>query len=194
MKLLELFSGTGSVRKTVGEKFDEIVSIDILPKFSPTECVNILDWNYKKYPPHYFESIWSSPPCTHYSTAKTKGIRDIEGSNKIVLRTLEIIEYFKPNKWFMENPQTGLLKNQEFMKDIPFIDVDYCQYGYDYRKRTRIWTNQIIQGKLCDKKTCTKVRDNRHFVCVGSGRITDRHPTKNEKYSIPSLLILELFE
>jgi site-specific DNA-cytosine methylase len=103
MKLLELFSGTGSVNKAVGNMFDEIVSIDILPKFNPTECVNILDWDYHKYPPHYFDCIWASPPCTHYSTAYTRGIRDIEGANQIVLRTLEIIEYFQPNKWFIEN-------------------------------------------------------------------------------------------
>ena len=30
MRLLELFSGTGSVRKAVGHLFDEIVSIDII--------------------------------------------------------------------------------------------------------------------------------------------------------------------
>jgi len=50
MKLLELFSGTGSVSKSVGHLYDEIISIDILEKFNPTEVADILKWNYKKYP------------------------------------------------------------------------------------------------------------------------------------------------
>jgi len=51
MRLLELFSGTGSVRKAVGDKFEEVVSIDILAKFNPTEVSDILTWDYKKYQP-----------------------------------------------------------------------------------------------------------------------------------------------
>ena len=31
--------------------------------------------------------------------------------NKIVLKTLEIIDYFNPTWWFIENPQTGKLKD-----------------------------------------------------------------------------------
>ena len=53
----------------------------------------------------------------------------------------EIFDYFKPEYWFLENPQTGLLKEQEFMKGLPFYDVGYCKYGMPYRKRTCIWTN-----------------------------------------------------
>ena len=30
---------------------------------------------------------------------------------------LEIIDYFKPKFWFIENPDGGKLKEQEFMKD-----------------------------------------------------------------------------
>jgi hypothetical protein len=84
MRLLELFSGTGSVRKAVGETFDEVVSIDILQKFNPTECCDILNWDYKKYPVGYFDAIWASPPCTEYSKilyGRPNRIRDISGAN-----------------------------------------------------------------------------------------------------------------
>ena len=69
MRLLELFSGTGSVRKAVGHLFDEIVSIDILQKFEPTEVADILKWDYKKYPPGYFDVVWSTAQyCTRTQT------------------------------------------------------------------------------------------------------------------------------
>ena len=38
---------------------------------------NIMDWDYKVYPPKHFEVISASPPCTEYSIAKTTAVRDI---------------------------------------------------------------------------------------------------------------------
>lgn len=195
MRLLELFSGTGSVRKAVGNRFDEIISIDILQKFEPTEAINILDWDYRKYPTGHFEAIWASPPCTQYSIAKSQGVRDIVGANAIVKRTLEIIEYFKPTVWFMENPQTGLLKKQDVVKNIPFYDVDYCQYGMLYRKRTRIWTNKVgFTPRLCDRLTCPGMNGTRHKLSCGNGFKVERPTTLAERYSIPSKLIIDLFD
>ena len=52
--------------------------------------------------------IWSSPPCAEYSIAKQTGVRKIEEANRIVMKTIEIIEYFSPRIWFIENRQTGL--------------------------------------------------------------------------------------
>ena len=74
---------------------------------------NILEWDYTQYPVGYFDFIHASPPCTEYSIAKTTGIKKIEEANKIVLKMLEIIDYFKPRYWIIENPQTGLLKKQD---------------------------------------------------------------------------------
>jgi len=200
MRLLELFSGTGSVRKAVGEQFDEIVSIDILQKFNPTVCINILEWNYKQYPRGYFDAIWASPPCTEYSAilySRPDRLRDISGANRIVSRTLEIIEYFQPDRWFVENPQTGLLKEQDIMLGIPFTDVDYCKYGFPYRKRTRIWTNTEYEGKVC-KKDCQFMNGKRHIRAIGNGSY-EEHWNRGEqerlsqRYSIPVPLIKELF-
>ena len=195
MRLLELFSGTGSVRKAVGDQFDEVVSIDILQKFNPTECCDILNWNYKKYPSGYFDAIWASPPCTEYSAVlygRPDRIRDISGANKIVSKTIEIIEYFKPEKWFIENPQTGLLKDQEILFGVPYVDVDYCKYGFDYRKRTRIWTNIEYDGKLC-KGDCGKIIDGRHITAIGNGSY-QKGPRLLKRYSIPTKLIQDLFQ
>ena len=45
-------------------------------------------------------------------------------ANKIVQKTLEIIDYLDPVYYTIENPQTGYLKDQDFMESIPFDDVD----------------------------------------------------------------------
>ena len=195
MKLLELFSGTKSVSKAVGNLFNEIISIDILDKFNPTIVCDILSWDYKQYPVGYFNAIWASPPCTEYSKilyGRPNRPRNIELANRIVKRTIEIIEYFKPDKWFIENPQTGLLKDQDFMFGIPFYDVDYCMYSnFGYRKRTRIWSNiEKFEAKLCNKK-CGNMNGIRHKKSCGNGRYTI--VSLHQKYSIPEKLIQELF-
>ena len=41
---------------------------------------------------------------------------------------LEIINYFEPEIWWLENLRTRLLKESEVVQGIPYIDVDYCQF------------------------------------------------------------------
>jgi len=191
MRVLELFSGTRSVGKLCDSIGWESVSVDmILP--ADHRC-DIMDFDYKQYPKDHFDVVWASPPCTEYSKAKTRGVRDIEGANKVVLKTLEIIQYFESEYWFLENPQTGKLKEQEFMKDLPYVDCDYCMYGKPYRKRTRIWTNKKIYLYLCDKK-CGSFIGGRHVGSCGNAtkRYSDKSYSLHEKYSIPSDLIYSL--
>ena len=136
MKVLELFAGTQSVGKVARQLGFEVISLD--HDMDADIKTDIMDWDFKEYEPKHFDIIWASPPCTEYSRAKTTGVRDIEGANAIVQQTLDIIEYFEPKYWMIENPQSGLLKDQLCMYGLPFTDVDYCKYGMRYRKRTRI--------------------------------------------------------
>ena len=167
MNVLELFSGTGSVGKVCHKLGWDVVSVDLeLP--ATHEC-DIMDFDYKQYPKDYFSIVWGSPPCTDYSTLqncwlnrkKADGIvytREVmeermNEADKLVLKTFEIIEYFNPELWCVENPQTGKLKSRDIMKDIPFYDVSYCMYSdWGYEKKTRIWTNKKDWLNLvCDK-------------------------------------------
>lgn len=198
MKVLELFSGTGSVGKCCTSLGWDVVSVDmILP--ADHEC-DIMDFDYKQYDKNEFDIVWASPPCTEYSKAKSVGVRDIEGANKIVLKTIEIIDYFNCEYWFMENPQTGYLKKQSFMEPLPYVDCDYCMYGKPYRKRTRIWTNKKCHMLLCNK-ACGSFVDGRHIGSCGTGGQGQGHKksysnksyTLQEKYAIPPELIYSLF-
>ena len=190
VKVLELFSGTGSVGKVCKQLDWDVVSVDLL--LPADHQVDIMEFDYKQYPKDYFDIVWASPPCTQYSIAKTRGIRDIDGANKIVLKTIEIINYFNTEYWFIENPQTGKLKDQEFMKDLPFVDGDYCMYGLPYRKRTRFWTNKECSLLLCDKN-CGSFKNGKHECNCGNGYKTNKHFSQKEKYRIPEDLIFSLF-
>tara|TARA_R110000824_G_scaffold102856_1_gene244666 strand:- start:332 stop:1078 length:747 start_codon:yes stop_codon:yes gene_type:complete len=169
MNVLELFSGTHSVGKCCEELGWNAISVD--NELPATHKCDIMTFDYTIYPKDYFSVVWCSPPCTDYSHLQhgwlgrkkkdgniyTKEImeQNMINADKLVLKSLEIIKYFNPEVWFLENPQTGRLKNRDIMKDIPFYDVDYCKYSdWGYRKRTRIWTNKKDWiPKIC-KKDC----------------------------------------
>ena len=153
MRALVLFCGTGSVDRALIRAGFQVVSVDLEAKYNPTHVADILTWDYRQYPSDHFQFCWASPCCTHFSRARTtaKTPRDIEGALKLVAKTLEIFAYFGC-PYAMENPQTGLLKEQAIVQSMPYKDVSYCKYGYSYRKATRIWTNMDWQHRpICCK-------------------------------------------
>lgn len=236
INVLELFSGTGSVGKVCKELEWNVVSVDML--LPADHQVDIMEFNYKQYDKNYFDIIWASPPCTNYSHlkkcwygrklkdgiiyTKEQNDKDQNEADKLVLKSLEIIEYFNCELWFLENPQTGNLKNRDIMKNIPYYDVDYCMYSdWGYKKRTRIWTNKKNWNNLlCDGSgSCGNMIINKHklnssievhtigekmkhkSVCDGGydkrkkkveGQINSG-TTKLDRYRIPEDLIFSLF-
>tara|TARA_R110001606_G_scaffold377014_1_gene535917 strand:+ start:64 stop:735 length:672 start_codon:yes stop_codon:yes gene_type:complete len=222
MRVLELFSGTGSVGKVCKKLEWDVVSVDmILPA---DHRIDIMEFDYKQYPKDYFDIVWASPPCIAYSRLQNcwKGRmrngkiftkEDIDDmmneSDKLVLKSFEIIEYFNPKSWYLENPQTGRLKDREIMKNKPFYDVDYCMYSdWGYKKRTRIWTNKKeFNNKLCDGSgLCGNMNDKQHKkLATDAGGGSQKNQEKDlkylgkgtnriDRYRVPEDLIESLFQ
>jgi hypothetical protein len=200
MRTLELFSGTQSFSKAVArhDPSNETVTVDISRGFNPTIVADIMTWDYQVYPPGYFDVIWCSPPCQQYSKARTTGgPRDLEGADRNVLKCFEIIDYFQPRVWILENPQTGLLPRriEALRSALPYFDADYCAFGAPYRKRTRFWTNLDTTGlrRLCPgARHCGSMQENRHLgSCANTSTRYNVFGsfTTAEKNAIPAALV-----
>lgn len=203
MRILELFSGTGSVGKVAQQLGWDVVAVDISDELGHVDIlVDIMKWDYKTYPPKHFDIIWGSPPCAtfsilQYCTVGRNG-RTKEGIVQkmhsvgvpVLMKLLEIIMYFQPSFWFIENPKTGRMK--EFLS-LPYYDVDYCRYGYNYKKPTRIWTNVIgFENKQCmGAGKCHAMVGNKHVGKV-AGTADSKAVPLNERYSIPQPLLEDL--
>ena len=139
-RLLDLFSATGSVAAVFRQHGYAVTTVDVDAKMKPDIVANVLNWNYRGMPQGQFDVVFAASPCTEYSQAMTGRLRNLEKADAIVLRTLEIIQYLKPKQWFLENPDTGLLKTRGILDHLPSVRVDYCQFSpWGWMKPTRVW-------------------------------------------------------
>ena len=204
MKLLDLFTGTGSVANAARKLGYEVTTLDCDPRTNPDICADILTFDYSTL--GHFDVIWASPPCNTFSHARKSNIgrngytresleQDIiEIGLPILVRTRALIDCLKPTYYFIENPYTGRMK--DYIDEKPYI-FDYCMYGFDYRKRTAIWSNKPLTSCLCDK---SHLIDGKHkMLCIG----TPSHQrstqigqgggsSKQGRYAIPHSLLLYL--
>ena len=212
MNHLELFSGTHSFGKVSSLKGFNVYSLDRdlgdeNDGYKSEHHIqeDIMTWDYKQYPKGFFKIITASPVCLWWSVCRLSWIgrrlkvhgdkiitqeildQDIEKYGvPMVDKVFEIIDYFNPEFYIIENPSTGKMK--EYINDlIPYYDIHYCMYGLTYKKPTRFWTN--IQGLEFNK--C-----NHKGYHSGGQHSKDKNPEwkkgKLERYKIPKKVI-EIF-
>jgi hypothetical protein len=226
MKVLELFSGTHSVGVVAKKLNYDVVSLDrdldaksiIYDYTSPhhIKC-DIMTWDYKKdFKQGDFDIITASPVCALWSCLKYCWIgkklkngticskatiqRDIDLYGKpMVNKVFEIIQYFKPKYYWIENPISSSMwkyikTKWDFDDDEKFINVDYCKYSdWGYKKPTTFLTNINVNFMRC-KNDCENMKEdtNKHqkdaSINVGGGS------NRLERYRIPQKLIEELFK
>ena len=139
------------------------------------------------------DAIWASPPCCRYSIARTLSKdNDLESSDNLVRKTLEIIEGLGSPPHLIENPFTGKLKSRGLLDHLNMAVRDYCTLGFMYRKRTAIWTNTSYKPSkpLC-RHDCHASDGKKHFACAQHGPPGPRFTTW-ELYRIPPDLFAEI--
>lgn len=165
MNALELFCGTKSFGKEAVKRNINVVSLDFDKQHQPTICVDILKWDYTIYPRGFFHIIWASPDCTSWSIMTHKHRTLKEGmtpktdtaviGEKLICKTLEIIKYFQPFIYFIENPR-GRLRHYPLMDIIPHrTTLYYSNYGWHFVKPTDIWSNVELWEETRDRSVKT---------------------------------------
>lgn len=208
MRILDLFSGTGSVTNSVKEAFPmaDCVSVDIqsVDGFTPSYVVDILEWPYKDlYEPGDFDFIFAGVPCEKWCrfSRNMNGMpskKDLILARKLVAKTIEIIKYFKPKNYFIENPRGSFISREPCMRGRKQINVDYCMYGCLHKKPTTIFTNMKDLNLMTCTGQCKFIQNGRHAECiVGSARASDKGfqkaLKKSERGAYPPHLITHIF-
>ena len=201
MRILELFSGTHSIGVVAKELGYDIVSLDrdlganskIYKDYTSPYHIkkDILTWDYKtEFNVGDFDIITASPVCCMWSIIRNCWIgrsfknsteivsketlkRDIDTYGKpLVDKVFEIIDYFKPKYYWIENPKTSQM--WEYIKQTypqfnenQYLLFDYCKYSkFGYKKPTIFLTNITnITPKIC-KNDCENMDKQKHKTSV----------------------------
>jgi hypothetical protein len=117
-----------------------VETLDIDKRFKPTYCMDVRDFKpIKKY-----KVIFCSPPCTYFTFARCAITTDEERKEglEIARKCFRIAENYS-EYYIIENPYWKH-SLQSYIKKKNHHIIDYCMYGYGYKKPTSIWTN--IEG------------------------------------------------
>ena len=208
MNTLELFAGSRSFSKVAKDLGHNIFTTDI-NDFGGIDLVcDIMNINLKKIP-YNPDIIWISPPCTSFSVSSIGTYYSNERGKytpkkaetylgmALVQKGIDIIKYFKPKYWYIENPR-GVLRKLGLMKDLPRHTIWYCKYsdpnGNDHRaKPTDIWTNDEL---WIPRPVCKNGNRDCHHQPAPRGSKSGTQGMKNayERSTIPPQLFYEILK
>lgn len=103
---------------------------------------NILKWDYRKIRMVHICLI--AMPCTDYALSGAKHFyrKDHDGttakSQELMNRTKEILDYFKPEIWVLENPMSRIHKLNPWLGEVKFKFNPY-DFGNSCQKQTWLW-------------------------------------------------------
>lgn len=204
--IFELYSGNGHVAPLMSKLLGSCPyeTVDMEEKYSPTIVKDILTWteedsaNLRAKHLGRRPIIFASPPCEHYSQARTTGgPRNLERSDAMVAKIKEIADALDALFIFVENPESGLLKSREVIQFMPHsYGVDYCAYGMLYQKPTLIWTSEALDEARFVRKRCGGPGACASMIHKLEGKwehvMNVQQATYDKKISIPDQLVVAL--
>jgi len=114
-----------------------VIAIDIKNE------IDILKWDYTQIT--QVHGILAAPPCERFTKASAHLWKKYDDSGKteealqLVDKTLEIINYFKPKWWALENPPGRLPDLRPELKRHRLIYFHPYYYGDPYAKQTELF-------------------------------------------------------
>lgn len=137
--ILSLFDYSGNWPKYYKENGYSVYQVDL--KLG----IDILELSKKDFPFDSVHGILAAPPCTDFagSGAQYWKAKDEDGRTEASLalidKTLEIIEWFQPTWWVLENP-VGRLPKLRPQIGSPWYFQPFW-YGDAWTKKTGLWGN-----------------------------------------------------
>ena len=86
-RLLSLFHGTGSISGPFEQVGWDVESLDLCGKHDASIVCDIMSWDYTDPSVHTPDVIFAGCPCTEYSVAKTRGVRQLAAADALVRKT-----------------------------------------------------------------------------------------------------------
>lgn len=133
--ILSLFDYSGEWSRPYRENGYEVIQVDI------KHGHDIMTFDYHSLPP--IHGILAAPPCTDFAVSGNRwwAQKDKDGhtadSIRLVARTLEIIDFLRPEWWVLENPVGRIGKF--FPRLGKAFWFQPCDYGDAYTKRTGLY-------------------------------------------------------
>lgn len=136
--VLSLFDFTGNWSAPFRQVAD-VVQIDL------KHGQNLMAWDYQNSGLENVVGILAAVPCTDFSIAGAQywAAKDADGrtaaSVALCRRTLEIVEFFNPKFWVIENPVGRIEKCVPELCGKCLLEFHPHEFGDGYTKKTRLW-------------------------------------------------------
>ena len=127
----------------------------------------------------YYDIIYASPQCTAFSKANPNpSAESVAHAVRMVTRCFEIIHYFQPYVWILENP-VNRLQHMPFMQRYEHYrqTTSYCMFQALFRKDTNVWSNIAVMLPRCSTDTRCDFKQrfgfHQHTAQAGPSELSD---------------------